>query len=188
MNIVKPLILLGVGVTTSLIGNDAYRTMAGEKFEPVKPRTFKELVYEEASELKIPHVVVDAIWRQESGGKDTMMVAKFEPHHLKRYGYKISNNEEIARAYSTSWCPLQVMGWHLKFSPDGKRWNRGEFYDLMKPEKCAEEGLRVLNDCRVKNTQHNKTDWEKTAECYNGSAVYAKNFKQRVMSELFNNL
>lgn len=167
---------------TGLFSTAAYQMYADElqgyALRLQREQSFSQLVAEIPKRYGIPKPIVDVVLEKESGGKP---LKRFEPAHLAKYGKRITSDPEQAREWSSSHCAFQIMAWHLKFKPDGTRYDGGEWFDLYKPEKCVSEFARIWKDCERKS--QGKTKWEterQTFLCYNGAEAYADSSMQKL--------
>jgi hypothetical protein len=147
---------------------------AAEYIPPTAQPTFNDLVREIPKRYGIPKELVWVTLKKESGGKRSAI--RFEPHHLKRYGYKITENTDEARMYASSHCQFQIMAWHLKFDDKGRPANFGEWSDLYQPEVCVRQFARIMTNClnRHVDAPSRYDQIERAFECYNGSKDYAR--------------
>lgn len=173
--VLKTTFLLFIGLLSAAGGSYVYGVIRPpveyrnvEVTVPVVPpkKSVRELVEEMSPEFHVSPLLVGAIVERESGGK--MDAVRFEPSQVER-ARKVSksSNENQVRAYASSHCALQVMGYHApKY---GVSWA-----DLYTPETCFRVGLSILKDCMDRNANKPKVQQIHGAlACYNGSTEYA---------------
>lgn len=140
-----------------------------------EPKSVRELSFEIAPKYGIPLEVVQVILDKESSGGHKLDVVRFEPGQIDR-ARKIAKttNPDQLRAYASSHCPWQVMGWHMPLV--GMSWA-----DLYNAETCVEMGSKILANCY--SQAPDKGSYQKTYQafkCYNGSDAYARDAMQRL--------
>jgi len=121
----------------------------------------------------VPVEVVRVILDKESGGR--MDAVRYEPGQVERARRvsKSSNPDQI-RAYASSWCAMQIMGWWAPIH--GLTWK-----DLLDDEVCIELGVKIFRECLDRHKALSKVDrLFKAYECYNGSQAYAHDAMDRL--------
>ncbi len=136
------------------------------------PEDYAELIKEVAPKYGVPIEVVAVLLKQEDSNQKYDYA--FEPGQMARAREEIRRrgltgmaaNENQQRLFSSSFCPLQVMGYNTA--------KEDHPLDLLKPRVCVETAMRVIANClqRWKDAPA-RQKYYKGFLCYNGGSDYA---------------
>jgi len=140
---------------------------------------YPDLIREIAPKYGVPLEVVAVLIQKEHD--DTRYPYRFEPGQMAR-AQRLVKNESQARLAASSYCPLQVMGWHAVEKGDHP-------LDLLKPRVCVEYGVSIIAKCLDRWRGKPASErYQKAFECYNGGAAYGKDAYTKLQDILLTRL
>jgi len=140
---------------------------------------YADLVREIAPKYGVPIEVVAVLLLKEHD--DSRYPYRFEPGQMSRVT-RMSNNDSTRRLLASSYCPLQIMGWHTFEAGD-------EPLDLLKPRTCVEYGMRIISKCLERwKTKGKSEQYYNAFKCYNGADSYARDAMSKLTDILIRRL